>query len=109
MKKLTIILTTAVSVLWGASALADAACEGPRKDGNTWDLVCAADNEGDDQTEYQCDYVLSITNDGGVTAEAAASGSVGKGLEGVIIWSKIRYQDGVITSASIVSGGCVSQ
>ena len=109
MKKLTIILAAAISVLWGSSALADASCSVPSEDGNTWNLVCAADNEGDAQTEYQCDYVLSVTNAGGITAQAEASGSVGRGLEGVIIWSNERYQNADITAVSIVSGGCVSQ
>ena len=109
MKKLTMVLAAAVSVLWGSSALADASCSAPSEDGNTWNLVCAADNEGDAQTEYQCDYILSVTNDDGITAQAEASGSVGKGLDGVIIWSNARYQNADITAVSIVSGGCVSQ
>lgn len=109
MKKLTVIFTAAVSVLWGSAALADASCSAPTQDGNTWNLVCAADNEGDAETEYQCDYILSVTNDSGITAQAEANGSVGKGLSGIIIWSNERYQDGDITAASIVSGGCVSQ
>jgi hypothetical protein len=109
MKKLTIILAAAVSVLWGSSALADASCSDPSEDGNTWNLICAADNEGDSTTEYQCDYILSVTNAGGITAQAEASGSVGKGLSGVIIWSNVRYQNADITAVSIVSGECTTQ
>lgn len=109
MKKLTVIFVAAVSILWGSSALADASCSEPSEDGNTWNLICAADNEGDSVTEYQCDYVLSVTNADGITAQAEASGSVGKGLDGVIIWSNVRYQNADITAVSIVSGACVPQ
>ncbi len=109
MKKLTVTLAAAVFALWGTAALADASCSPPSEDGNTWNLICAADNEGDSTTEYQCDYILSVTNDGGITAQAEANGSVGKGLSGVIIWSNERYQNADITAVSIVSGGCVSQ
>ena len=109
MKKLTVILAAAVSVLWGSAALADASCSEPSEDGNTWNLICAADNEGDAQTEYQCNYTLSVTNAGGITAQAEASGSVGQGLSGVIIWSNVQYQNADITAVSIVSGGCTTQ
>lgn len=109
MQKATTILAAVASILCGSAALADATCEGPIQEGNTWNLVCAADDQGDAETEYQCDYVLSVTNEAGLEGQTNASGSVGKGLSGVIIWSNIQFENGDIASASIVSGSCVSQ
>ena len=109
MNKIIVILATTASVLWGTSVLADASCSGPSKDGNTWNLICAADNSGDAQTEYQCNYTLSITNADGKTGQAEASGSVGTGLSGVMLWSNIQFEGSDIVSASVVSGSCVTQ
>jgi hypothetical protein len=109
MKKATVILATVASVLWGSAALADASCRGPAKDGNTWNLICSADNSGDAQTEYQCDYILSVTNADGETTQMEATGSVGQGLSGVVLWSNVQSDGSDITSASVVSGSCVQQ
>ncbi|HSC76832.1 MAG TPA: hypothetical protein VLB90_11415 [Pseudomonadales bacterium] len=109
MKKIIVILVAAASALWGTSVLAKASCSGPSKDGNTWNLVCAADTSGDAQTEYQCDYILSVTNANGETNQKEATGSVGSGLSGVVLWSNIQSDGSDITSASIVSGSCVAQ
>lgn len=109
MKKATVILAAAASIVWGSTALADASCTGPTQDGNTWNLVCSADNSGSDERDYQCSYILSVTNADGVTNEVTAQGSVGHGVSGAIIWSNVQSDGSNITSASITSGSCLQQ
>lgn len=109
MQKATVILATVASIFWGSSVLADASCTGPTQDGNTWNLICSADTSGSDERDYQCSYVLSVTNADGVTNEVTAQGSVGNGVTGAIIWSAVQSDGSDITSASVTSGSCLQQ
>lgn len=104
MNYLNSIVTVAAAGLWGSTAFAAAGCEGPSKLGNTWNLVCASDDAGDDY--YQCDYVLSLTNAQGLSSTVNASGSVRQGQSGVIIWSAIQHDGAEITSAAVERGAC---
>lgn len=107
MQKATVILGVAASVLWSSAVFADSVCSGPTKDGNTWNLVCADDGNGDD--EYQCNYTISVTNADGLQGQSDASGSVAKGQSGIIIWSDEEYESSNIVSANIVSGSCTAK
>lgn len=109
MQKATVILATVASVFWGSSALADASCTGPTQDGNTWNLVCSADNSGSDERDYQCSYILNVTNADGVTNETTVQGSVGHGVSGAIIWSNVQFDGSDITAVSVTSGSCIQQ
>ncbi|MBK8675912.1 MAG: hypothetical protein IPN27_05825 [Cellvibrionales bacterium] len=109
MKKATLILAAATSLAWGSAALADANCGALKQDGNTWNLYCSADNSGSAELDYQCSYILSVTNADGQTDELTVQGSVGNGVEDAIIWSGIQNDGSDITAANIVSGSCTEQ
>jgi hypothetical protein len=105
MHYLNSIVAVAAVGLWQTAAFAAAECVGPTKLGNTWNLVCASDDDaGDDY--YQCDYVLSLTNAQGLSSTVEASGSVRQGQSGVIIWSAIQHDGAEITSAVVERGSC---
>jgi len=107
--KLNATLVAIASSIACAGAFADAQCQGPILDGNTWNLVCAAD-AGDSEDDYQCDYFISLNFSEGAADQQEATGSVSPGQSGVIIWSSDVHGDGGdITSASIVSGSCSRQ
>lgn len=107
MKRNPRLLTAAILSALTFVALADGRCQGPVKDGNTWSLVCSADTaDGSDDSDYQCDYELSLTNADGLTRTVEASGSVSPGQSGVILWSAIQSENADIVAASIVSGAC---
>jgi hypothetical protein len=98
-------LLVIVSSTFAAAVFADARCEGPSHDGNTWNLICSAD-AGDDEDEFQCDYMISVTDDQGENDVVEATGSVSPGDSGVIIWSAADDAAGGVASASIDSGSC---
>lgn len=104
MSKLHVLAMAVISALWGSSASAAAQCEGPTQEGNTWNMTCAADGSGD--SDYQCEYFLSLTNAQGLSESVEATGSVGQGQSGVIIWSAIQSQNADITAASMLRGSC---
>ena len=104
MQKMSVLMVAVMVAFWGSFANAGAQCEGPIKEGNTWNLTCAADGSGD--SEYQCSYFLSLTNAQGLSETIEASGSVGQGQSGVIIWSGIQSEGADIVSANAVSGSC---
>ncbi|MDT4870139.1 hypothetical protein FQZ97_1052020 [compost metagenome] len=104
MHYLSSVIAVAAVSLWGTAALAAAECVGPTRLGNTWNLVCAADDAGDDY--YQCDYVLSVTNAQGLSSTVDASGSVRQGQSGVIIWSAIQHDGAEIMAAVVERGSC---
>jgi hypothetical protein len=107
MQRIPLIIATLALGAWAPLALADAQCQGPVKDGNTWNLVCSADpSDGSDDSDYQCDYELSLTNAQGLTRSVEASGSVSPPQSGVILWSAIQSDNADIVSASIASGSC---
>ncbi|WP_371365059.1 hypothetical protein ACA097_18230 [Pseudomonas sp. QL9] len=107
MKRIPYVIATLILGAWVSAALADGQCQGPVKDGNTWNLVCSADeSDGSDDSDYQCDYVLSLTNAQGLSRNVEVSGSVSPGQSGAIIWSAIQSENADIVSASIVSGSC---
>jgi hypothetical protein len=109
MIKLTGLLLAAASGAFCASAFADAQCEGPFLDGNTWNLTCSA-NGGDAEDDYQCDYFISLNYADAEPDQQEATGSVSAGQSGVIIWSAtIGGDGGNITSATIASGSCSRQ
>ncbi len=98
-------LVLIASSTFAVVVLADAQCEGPYQDGNTWNLICGAD-AGDEGDDFQCDYVISVTNDQGESDTLEATGSVSPGDSGVNIWSAVQSGGGNIVSASIDSGSC---
>lgn len=104
MNRASLAVASVAFGLWSSGALAAAACEGPVKVGNTWNLVCTADGEGD--AYYQCDYELSLTDAQGNSATVEAEGSVGQGQRGIIIWSAIQHEGSEITAARITNGSC---
>ncbi|MBX9913362.1 MAG: hypothetical protein K2Y25_05645 [Pseudomonadaceae bacterium] len=104
MGKQQLLAVAVIASLWGGYANAAAQCEGPQQDGNTWNLICAADGSG--ESEYQCDYFLALTNAQGLSETVEATGSVSPGQSGVIIWSAIQNQNADITAASMVRGTC---
>jgi invasion protein IalB len=104
MQKMSVLMVAVMASFWGSFASAGAQCEGPIEEGNTWNLTCAADGSGD--SEYQCSYFLSLTNAQGLRETIEASGSVGQGQSGVIIWSGIQSEGADIVSANAVSGSC---
>ena len=70
------IYTTFVAVLsslFALTALADAQCE-TSLDGNTWNLACSADGGGDNEDDYQCDYVVSLSYSQGDADQQEATG-----------------------------------
>src|SRR5262249_44584250 len=81
-----------------ADALAGAQCQA-NQDGNTWNLVCSADESGEEGDEFQCDYTLSVATDQSSEPDVIeATGSVGRGESGIIIWSAIQDGGANITS-----------
>ncbi|MEZ5494550.1 MAG: hypothetical protein R3E61_08200 [Pseudomonadales bacterium] len=106
MRKTIITAAALSSLFWMGSALADASCA-VRNDGNTWNLVCADDGQGDD--EYQCSFQLSVTNADGEQDSVDASGSVAKGASEIIIWSGIDSNSSNITGVNVVGGECASK
>ncbi len=106
MIKITNGLMMIASISFCAFAFADAQCEGPFLDGNTWNLICSAD-AGDNEDDYQCAYSIALNYANDESDQTEASGSVSPGQSGVIIWSSAVNGDGdSITSASIASGSC---
>jgi len=95
-----------IASLVATGAWADAQCQVDRN-GNTWNLVCAADGSG--ETDYECDYFVSLTNSQGLTDDVEATGTVGASQSGVIIWSAIQDGGADIVSADLQSGSCVQQ
>lgn len=104
MTRAPLYLLLLFSSFWSLSAAADAYCEGPIQQGNTWNLICAADGSGD--TEYQCDYSFTLTNAEGLSDTTEATGSVSAGQSGVILWSGIQSNGADIVAAQGVSGAC---
>ncbi len=98
------LVISLMALLWGSSAVAAAQCEGPQKLGNTWNLMCSADGSG--ESNYQCDYFLSLHTADGLNYQVEATGSVAPGDTGTIIWSAIQYENADIVSASIARGSC---
>jgi hypothetical protein len=89
-----------------ADALAGAQCQA-NQDGNTWNLVCAADESGEAGDEFQCDYTLSVATDQSTEPDVIeATGSVGRGESGIIIWSAIQDGGANITSVDVQDGSC---
>lgn len=108
MNRISAILTAILATAVAPAAIADAECQGPMLDGNTWNLVCSAD-PGDDEDDYQCDYSISLAYDEGDPDRQEATGSVSPGQSGVIIWSMDVNGEGGgarIVSASIADGSC---
>ncbi len=98
MKYITPAIFIGSACFFANAAFADAQCEGPVQDGNTWNLLCAAD--GTDDADYQCDYMLSLTNADGFTENVEATGGVSTGQREVIIWSAIQNDNADITAAT---------
>lgn len=106
MIKLNAILLAIASSICCMSAFAAAQCEGPYLDGNTWNMICAAD-AGNDEDDYQCDYFITLNYADSQPDQQEATGSVSPGQSGVVIWSSaVNGDGGDITSASIASGSC---
>lgn len=99
------LIVSLLATLWGVSAFAGAQCEGPQREGNTWNLNCSADGSGD--SNYQCDYFFALTTADGMNYDVEASGSVAPGDSGIIIWSAIQYENADITSARLLRGTCI--
>jgi hypothetical protein len=107
MIKLGTTLLAIASSMFSVAATAAAHCEGPILDGNTWNLVCAADDTDDTDDDYQCDYFISLSDSQGSAEQQEATGSLSPGQSGVVIWSSAVDGEGTdIVSASIVSGSC---
>jgi len=105
MKTTRTILLAGVASLFATDAFAGAQCQ-VTQDGNTWNLMCAADESGEAGDEFQCDYMLSVTNDQGENDVLEATGSVSRGQSGIYIWSAIQDGGYDIVSASVQSGSC---
>ncbi len=103
--KSTSLVISLMALLWGSNAFAVVQCEGPQKEGNTWNLNCSADGTGD--TDYQCDYFFALTTADGMNYEVEATGSVAPGDSGTIIWSAIQHENADITSATLIRGTCI--
>ena len=100
------LLAVVASGLFATEASAAAQCEGPTLWGNTWNLVCSADAEGDSGDDYQCHYIVSLAHSEGEPDQEEATGSVTPGASGVIIWSAAVNDEDDIVSAAIDSGSC---
>jgi hypothetical protein len=101
------VVVAIVSSMFSVAASAAAQCEGPIRDGNTWNLICAADDTHESEDDYQCDYFISLTYSQGIPDQQEATGSVSPGQSGVVIWSSAVHGDDTdIVSASIASGSC---
>lgn len=106
MLKVHFIAVSLVSALFGSAVLADVQCNGPTKDGNTWNLICSEDGSGD--SDYSCEYHIALTNTEGETGTVTASGTVGQKQTNIIIWSGIQHSGADIASASISDGSCTA-
>jgi hypothetical protein len=104
--KTSAILLAAAASLGATCAFAGAQCQ-PQQDGNTWNLVCAADDSGEAGDEFQCDYMLTVATDQSSEPDVIeATGSVSRGQSGAIIWSAIQDGGADITSVGVQSGSC---
>jgi len=105
MKTTSALLLAAAACGWATTAFAGAQCE-LSQDGNTWNLVCQADDSGMAGDEFQCDYMLAVTNDQNESDVVEATGSVSRNQSGAIIWSAIQDGGYDIVSANVQSGSC---
>jgi hypothetical protein len=106
MPRLIAILATA-AFIHAPSAFAHAYCAPPTEDGTVWNLVCIADDSHESEDDYQCDYLLSLTDAAGMTTQSEATGAVSQGQDNAVIWSSaVLGDDSQIVSVSIVSGSC---
>ena len=105
MKTTSAILLAAAASLCATSAFAGAQCQ-LSQDGNTWNLLCQAGEGGMPGDEYQCDYMIALTNDQNESDVVEATGSVSRDQGGIIIWSAIQDGGYNITSANVQSGAC---
>lgn len=104
MNKAAIPFATLLLAVASAGAVADVTCTGPQQNGNTWQLVCAEDGSGD--ADFQCNYQISVTNKDGQTDVVEASGTVGKGQSGIVLWSGAEHMGSDIVAASVARGSC---
>ena len=105
MKTTLALLLVATACVCATSAFADAQCQ-LSQDGNTWNLVCQDDDSGMAGDEFQCDYMLAVTNDQNEADVVEATGSVSRDQNGIIIWSAIQDGGYNIVSANVQSGSC---
>lgn len=105
MKKYAVVLTAAITAMWGSAVLAETSCSGPVKNGNTWNLVCSEEGDTDSSAVYQCDFSVTVTNQSGQSDTLSASGTVAQGQSGVVIWSGIESGGSAIVSAA-ADGSC---
>jgi invasion protein IalB len=105
MKRVWALLLAATASVCATNALAGAQCQ-LSQDGNTWNLVCQADDSGMAGDEFQCDYMIAVTNDQNESDVVEATGSVSRDQSGTIIWSAIQDGGYNIVSASVQSGSC---
>ena len=103
----SIVVLTALAFAYAPVSHADAYCQAPTEDGTVWNLVCVADESHELENDYQCDYILSVTDAAGMTQQSEATGAVSPGQDNAVIWSSaVLGDDSQIVSASIVSGSC---
>jgi len=105
MKTIRALLVAVAASVGATSAFAGAQCQ-LSQEGNTWNLVCQADDSGMAGDEFQCDYMLAVTNNQNESDVVEATGSVSRDQGGMIIWSAIQDGGYDIVSANVQSGSC---
>jgi hypothetical protein len=106
-RSIAVLAVFAVVSAHAPAALAEAHCEAPTLDGTVWNLACVADDSHESEDDYECDYILSVTDAAGMTFQSEATGALSSGQSNVVIWSSAVVGDASqIVSASIVSGSC---